>query len=106
MADQWTSEEFLSQVRNAKQRIRELANSSKHDHLKEFHLMGIVTPLLDMLGADPAVIVGGNAVELYTSGSYKTVDVDLVMVRDDIARELFDRLGFKRDIVMSSGSRT
>ncbi|XID90248.1 hypothetical protein ACF3MZ_17015 [Paenibacillaceae bacterium WGS1546] len=59
--------------------------------------MGIITPLLDELGADPAVIVGGHAVELYTSGSYKTADVDLVMVRDDLAKALFDRLGFDRE---------
>lgn len=53
--------------------------------------------MLDGIGADPAVIVGGHAVELYTSGSYKTVDIDLVMIRDDLARGLFDRLGFVRE---------
>lgn len=59
--------------------------------------MGIITPVLDELDADPAIIVGGHAVELYTSGSYKTADVDLVMIRDDIARALFDELGFVRE---------
>lgn len=59
--------------------------------------MGIITPILDELDADPAIIVGGHAVELYTSGSYTTADVDLVMIRDNIARALFDELGFVRE---------
>lgn len=57
--------------------------------------MGMITPLLDELGADPAIIVGGQAVEFYTSGSYTTVDVDLVMIRTDIAKRLFELLGFE-----------
>ncbi|WP_342553950.1 hypothetical protein [Paenibacillus sp. FSL R7-0652] len=37
------------------------------------------------------------ALRIYTSGSYKTADMDLVMIRDDLARALFDRLGFIRE---------
>ena len=80
-----------------KTKIAELASDRSRRDLKEMHLMGLITPLLDELGADPAVIVGGQAVEFYTSGSYKTADLDLVMTRDDLARELFDRLGFVRN---------
>jgi hypothetical protein len=80
-----------------KTKIAELASDPSKRDLKEIYLMGLVTPLLDELGADPAVIVGGQAVEFYTSGSYKTADLDLVMIRDDLARGLFDRLGFVRD---------
>jgi Predicted nucleotidyltransferase len=97
MADLWDSIEFRSKIDEAKQRIREIADSPEKQNFKELYLMGIVTPLLDELGADPAVIVGGHAVELYTSGSYTTADIDLVMVRDDLARQLFDELGLRRE---------
>lgn len=91
------TDEMKSRISWVKSKIAELsADSSKHD-FKELYLMGLITPLLDEIGADPAVIVGGHAVELYTSGSYKTVDIDLVMIRDDLARGLFDRLGFVRE---------
>lgn len=70
-------------IQTAKRKLLELAADETRSNLKEFYVMGIITPLLDELEADPAVIVGGHAVELYTSGSYKTTDVDLVMIRDD-----------------------
>lgn len=88
-------EEIQSRIQAVKQKISELAQSPSLPN-REFYLMGLLTPLLDELGADPAVIVGGHAVELYTSGSYKTADIDLVMIRDDLAKGLFARLGFER----------
>lgn len=88
---------MVERINTVKIQISELANDPSKEALKEFYLMGLITPLLDELGADPAIIVGGHAVELYTSGSYKTADIDLVMIRDDLARRLFDRLGFKRE---------
>jgi hypothetical protein len=91
------SEEIKSRIEAVKRKIVEIASDPSKMDLKEFYLMGLITPILDDLGADPAIIVGGQAVELYTSGSYKTADVDLVMIRDDLARELFDRLGFVRE---------
>lgn len=90
------TEEMKTRIAAVKTQISELASDPSKDDLKEFYVMGLITPILDDLGADPAIIVGGHAVELYTSGSYKTADVDLVMIRDDLARGLFDRLGFLR----------
>ncbi|WP_339181457.1 hypothetical protein [Paenibacillus sp. FSL R5-0701] len=86
--------EMQERIKWAKQKLKELAADVTKSDLKEFYVMGIITPILDELDADPAIIVGGHAVELYTSGSYKTADVDLVMIRDDLARSLFDHLGF------------
>jgi hypothetical protein len=46
---------------------------------------------------DPAVLVGGAAVELYTAGAYTTGDFDFVgTVPDSVARALSDA-GFKRE---------
>lgn len=88
--------EIQLRIQSVKQKINELARSPSLPN-RELYLMGLITPLLDKLGADPAVIVGGHAVELYTSGSYKTADIDLVMIRDDLAKGLFERLGFERE---------
>ena len=95
--ERWGTEEVKAKVSWIKGKIAELISNPQLAEFKEFYLMSLMTPLLDELGADPAIIVGGHAVELYTSGSYKTADVDLVMIRDDLARELFDRLGFIRE---------
>lgn len=92
-----TEAELDRRVREIKAKILLLANDPLKERLIEFHVMSLITPLLDEMGADPAVIVGGHAVELYTSGSYRTADVDLVMVRDDLAKELFGRLGFFKE---------
>ncbi|SCY57546.1 hypothetical protein SAMN05720606_106156 [Paenibacillus polysaccharolyticus] len=89
--------EIQKKIQWAKEKLIELAGDVSRRELKEFYVMGIITPILDELDADPAIIVGGHAVELYTSGSYKTADVDLVMIRDDLARALFDELGFVRE---------
>ena len=88
--------DIQSRILEIKHKISELAEEPLLLN-REFYLMGLLTPLLDELGADPAVIVGGHAVELYTSGSYKTADIDLVMIRDDLAKGLFERLGFERE---------
>ncbi|HZG77461.1 MAG TPA: hypothetical protein VEZ72_16530 [Paenibacillus sp.] len=90
------SEEMKERIHKVKEKILEISYDPTKNDLKEFYVMGLITPILDDLGADPAIIVGGHAVELYTSGSYKTADVDLVIIRDDLARSLFDRLGFLR----------
>lgn len=96
MSTVWESEGFRDKLIEVKGRLHELAVDPERENWKEFYAMGILTPLLDEVGADPAIIVGGHAVELYTSGSYKTADIDLVLIRDDLARRLFDLLGFER----------
>ena len=97
MVKQLDTEDMKARISTIKMRILELAFDPLKSDLKAFYVMGLITPVLDDLGADPAIIVGGHAVELYTSGSYKTADIDLVMIRDDLARGLFDRLGFVRE---------
>jgi hypothetical protein len=97
MVEHIDTEAMRTRISIVKKKISELASDPSKSDLKEFYVMGLITPLLDDLGADPAIIVGGHAVELYTSGSYKTADIDLVMIRDDLARSLFDILGFVRE---------
>lgn len=97
MLERLDTEEMRERIKSIKKKISDLSSDPLKERLKPFYLMGLITPFLDDLGADPAIIVGGHAVELYTSGSYKTADIDLVMIRDDLARGLFDRLGFERE---------
>ncbi|MFE6077652.1 hypothetical protein ACFVQB_24610 [Paenibacillus sp. NPDC057886] len=70
--DRIETPEMQERIKWAKQKLAELAGDMARSDLKEFYVMGIITPILDDLDADPAIIVGGHAVELYTSGSYKT----------------------------------
>lgn len=91
------SAEMKSKIQKVRERIEQIAQDPLLENLRAFYMMGLITPILDELGADPAVIVGGHAFELYTSGVYRTADVDLVIVRDDLAKALFDRLGFDRE---------
>ncbi|MNP76134.1 hypothetical protein D3C76_1733190 [compost metagenome] len=55
----WDSEEFRQKLLEAKKNLKLLAGDPGRTRWKELYAMGIITPLLDELGADPAVIVGG-----------------------------------------------
>ncbi len=57
----------------------------------------LLTDALEELGYLPPIVVGGHAVEFYTSGGYTTMDLDLVASSDGLDRVLslwrFQRLG-------------
>ena len=60
-----------------KKKIKEILSYNKGDLYKKIAIMGVVTKALEDLDVKP-VIVGGQAVEFYTSGGYTTMDVDIL----------------------------
>jgi hypothetical protein len=60
-----------------KKMIRETIKSSRSDFAKKIEIMAIITEAMQNIGVKP-VIVGGHAVEFYTSGGYTTMDVDML----------------------------
>ena len=71
---------------------RVLAGRSKTD--RKLLLVGLLNKALGP--ARRAVLVGGAAVEFYTSGAYLTGDVDLVCTREDVRRVLLSA-GFQEE---------
>jgi hypothetical protein len=57
--------------------------------------MGYVNSVFVAIGI-PMVIVGGHALELYTFGSYTTLDVDVVLSGHQVAGGVFEALGFNK----------
>ncbi|AEM77743.1 DUF6036 family nucleotidyltransferase [Thermoanaerobacter wiegelii] len=63
-----------------------------------FHVlevMATITKELLKYGIKP-IIVGGTAVEFYTTGGYNTIDIDVVAPRHDIIAKVLDLYGFKK----------
>lgn len=58
-------------------------------------LVGILTKELEKKGTVP-ILVGGNALEVYSLGGYSTYDVDLVCDRK-VAGEVLEKLGFRKE---------
>ena len=58
MVEHIDTEEMRTRIASVKKKISELASDSSKSDLKEFYVMGLITPLLDDLVADPAIIVG------------------------------------------------
>ncbi len=58
-------------------------------------LVGILTKELRGKGVIP-ILVGGNALELYTLGGYSTLDIDLVCSDRRSVGEVLESLGFKK----------
>ncbi|SDC27440.1 MULTISPECIES: DUF6036 family nucleotidyltransferase [unclassified Candidatus Frackibacter] len=60
-----------------KRMIRETIESSRSDFAKRIEIIAIITEAMKDIGVKP-VIVGGHAVEFYTSGGYATMDIDML----------------------------
>ena len=80
-----------------KKKLNNILSSNKEDLYKKIAITALITEALKELGVK-AVIVGGQAVEFYTSGGYTTMDIDIICEEsinniDSILRPL----GFKRD---------
>lgn len=58
-------------------------------------MVGILTKELESKGVIP-ILVGGNALELYTLGGYSTFDIDLVCLHPEMAGEVLKSLEFKK----------
>lgn len=62
---------------------------------QRLYFVGILTKYLKDEGIRP-VVVGGNAVEFYTLGTYATVDIDLVSPGYEIIDKLLKSWGFEK----------
>jgi hypothetical protein len=82
---------------NLKNMIKNTMKSSKNDLAKKIEIMAIVTEALKSINVRP-VIVGGQAVEFYTSGGYATMDVDMLCETSiSEINSVLIPLGFKRE---------
>lgn len=59
-------------------------------------LLARISRAMDEAGYRPPVLVGGAAVEIYTSGAVTTGDFDLACGRQDILEQYMQREGFAR----------
>jgi hypothetical protein len=59
-------------------------------------MLGRISAAMDAAGFQPPVLVGGGAVEVYTSGAVMTGDFDLSCGRQDILEEIMRQHGFVR----------
>ena len=58
--------------------------------------IAILTQKLKEKGAD-AILVGGEAVDLYTAGAFATSDIDLVVNNKALTEKLLNRFGFSKE---------
>lgn len=58
--------------------------------------LGFITKILKQNGVE-AVLVGGQAIDLYTAGTFSTTDIDLVVDNKTIAEKLLNRFGFGKE---------
>lgn len=81
-----------------KRMIKNTIQSSKNDLAKKIEIMSIVTEALKSIDVKP-IIVGGQAVEFYTSGGYATMDIDILCERS-ISKidSVLSPLGFEKEI--------
>lgn len=87
------NEQYVLIVRDKLQSLEKKPLDSFKKNLKA---MAYLTFLLEKNNIKP-IIVGGHAVELYTSGHYTTVDVDLVLSGREKAGRLLELVGFKKE---------
>ena len=59
------------------------------------YIASVITSACRQLGVEIPVIVGGLAVEIYTSGGYSTYDIDFIVESESSIRAIMTNLGFK-----------
>ena len=62
---------------------------------KRLYFVGLLTSLINKEGLKP-VVVGGCALEFYTTGGYSTGDIDIIFSDNKLLDEKLSSLGFKR----------
>lgn len=60
---------------------------------RRIFFLGFLTAKLKESGVD-AILVGGEAIDLYTAGTFSTSDIDLVVDNKTITEKLLNRFGF------------
>lgn len=85
------------ELKMLKNMIKNTIKSSKTDLSKKIEIMAIITEALKSIDVRP-VIVGGQAVEFYTSGGYATMDIDMLCERSiSEIDSVLTPLGFNRE---------
>ena len=90
------SSEFESNeliIEKTKQALLQLANEPA-DLKRTLKALGYITRVFQSFGIRP-VLVGGQAVEVYTFGNHTTKDIDFVLTGSDLAGRIFVALGFE-----------
>jgi hypothetical protein len=60
-------------------------------------LIGYLTERLEKEKPESVYVVGGQAVETYTAGQFRTGDIDIVTPDSKAAEEILERIGFERE---------
>ncbi|MHB8546769.1 MAG: DUF6036 family nucleotidyltransferase [Nitrosotalea sp.] len=60
---------------------------------KRIFFLGVLTSKLKESGVD-VILVGGEAIDLYTAGSFSTSDIDLVVDNKAMTEKLLNKFGF------------
>lgn len=63
---------------------------------RQLFIIGILTRVLEKYNLKP-VVVGGFALEFYTTGGYNTGDIDLVFSDGQLLNEILSGWGFKKE---------
>jgi hypothetical protein len=72
--------------------LREERDSFKRKML----FLGLLTKILKQNGVE-AILVGGQAIDLYTAGTFSTTDIDLLVDNRTVAEKLLNRFGFGKE---------
>ena len=79
-----------------KTKLEEILESEKEALYKKIAVAAVLTKALEELDVK-AIIVGGQAVEFYTSGGYTTMDIDIICERSiEEIDEKLKKIGFKK----------
>jgi len=77
-------------------RIQDILNSNREDILKKLSIMAIVAEEFRKENEE-LIVVGGQAVEFYTSGGYATDDIDILTEATvEQVQDIFFKLGFEK----------
>jgi hypothetical protein len=60
---------------------------------RRLYFLGLLTKTLKQNGVE-AILVGGEAIDVYTAGTFSTADIDLVVDNKAITEKLLNRFGF------------
>lgn len=82
-------------ITNAKKWIADLLRSTANPLKQRALFIGALSKMMEEAGAPKPIVVGGQALEIYTQGSYTTGDIDLKANRK-ILFALLRELGFER----------
>jgi hypothetical protein len=74
------------------QEYKEL-KSERDPFRRRLYFLGLFTNILQQNGVQ-AILVGGEAIDVYTAGTFATADIDLVVNNKIITEKLLNRFGF------------